>query len=367
MSTLDNIQTIDQDVMGGATEEDVDITSIDQAETFLMLTYRLDGTRIHETPKHAYCRAFFFDDDTVRFTRNLNDTDGVQVMLYIVRMSAGVTVEAHDLTIADIDFEADLTDQTGDLTNRYIFWSQKDSGNVVGADDGAQVWLENDGGTLKIKVTSAVENRQNQVTVYVVKDTGASVQRGTIDIGTGETSDTAAINEVVLAKSWISLSASWGSNMNPDDWMFNGKFNSTTQIQVEHVTAAIACTVRFEVVERTDDITVQEIDDSFGAGENDEDDTITAISAAANGSILFPHKGCWCKSDHSSSDNIAEGNLWAKIDTPTNVSVKRSPDQDASTCTRHYFVIDWGAVAVGALPKRRVVEASFPEELAVDF
>ena len=345
--TLRQVEKITASLTGTSVDVTLTTTLLDTSKAFLVFGVRSN----HNQPQHNLVHGNIINTTTVRFGRYA--TSGtINIIGYVVEFTAGVTVERGSLSMDWPSVSGDITlSSITDLSKSFRLASHQVHGSTYSADDIVTTYLWDDAGTKKLHWQRNDSSEGTHTLQWqVVQYDDCSVQRGSITtISTTDTSKTENISSVSLTKSFLlfDFRAEGGTAANIASKLIRGKFNSATQLIFERDSAgSLAISdLRYEVVEFTDAVTVQEISEAFASSDGQEDATITEVSALTKAIAFASGRMREGKGAYTGDDIPGESWFTAELTTTTNLQTKRNSTN--STADAVFYVVDFGAATAG--------------------
>ena len=337
----------------------LDTTLLDLDKAFLVFGYRCDNN----TASPVQCRAEITNTTTVTLERFANGSTAIDAYCYVVEFTDGVRVERGLVLDTEIEggtageFEVALSN-INNLAKTFHFTSFDRTVTHLsfGKDDFYATRVFDDGGVITFRVqTNSLVNSDADLHYEVVQYADCKVQRG---LKTDMTATTTAITDVLspavdVDKSFVQVGGWRGPSEGLTDMgevclrarhTINSVSGDEITIDRDHHNDVAIDEIPWEVVEFTNDVTVQEVLESFVDTDGQEDATITAISdlnkAAAFASV-GNYGASWGKTDFATDDNPGTALFTAELTTTTNLQTKRNFTSGLSTVV--FYVVDFGA------------------------
>ena len=330
-------------------------TLLDTTKAFLIFGIRNNLAQ----NRKAMIRGEITNTTTLTFRRTDATATTTEIVGYVVEYTAGVTVERGTETdIQAAGNEVTLTSIT-DITKAFHTQSiERNSTNYSATDPVASFLLDDGDEKIRFEINS---NTSNFVDWQVIQYDDCSVQRGSITgMNSTTISVTAAPSAVDLGKTWLRFSYR-GESITSNDIgsiLLRGRFTSTTQITIDrdHHGSIAVSDIRWETIEFTDSVTVEEILSAFTSSETLQDETITEVSDLTKSIALASQIQRGGLTDYTANDK--PGASWFTLDltTKTNLQIKRTAA--LGTADVAAYVIDFGAAA-GAVPVINLVMAPY--------
>ncbi len=354
--TLRQVERVSATLGSGVGSVDVTLatTLLDSSKAFLVFGVNTDQAG----PSHALVRGEIVSATTVRFTR-ASTTGACDVIGYVAEFTAGVTVERGLQTNVGSSADPEIVTLTSitDLSKAFVLVSYSNVGNDFNNDDWVTAQLFDDAGTKKLRMqiggnlTGGGQNADH-VAWQVVQYDDCAVQRGAITgMGSAVSSVTDSLSPAVaLDKSFLNFThrnAAGGSQSDIGTRMLRGRITSATQITIDRDNTGIEIEeIRWEVVAFTGSEKVQQTLSAFAAADNQNDETITAVSGLDKALALCPAYGRDGKTAKSNDDLPGEAWFTCDLTATGNLRLKRDPAADSATADAVAYVIDFGAGAV---------------------
>jgi len=322
---------------------------LDVDKTFTLWGYRIDSS----DPQAAGVDINLDNTTTIRISRNATG-GAVEALIYLVEFTNGVRVEHGVLAQADFTsgLASDVLQDIGSLSEAFCIYSiENNAGTVWDVDDVFACFLSADaGGVLSITAeTTDTVSADTDIRYQVIQYKGTNVQRGeNTAMGSAVTSvDISVPVAVDVAKSFINVS--YSSNSSDGDIgaarcraRFTVDVVSGDQITVDrhHHGGASLPSVHWEVVEFTDNVTVQEVLMTFVDTDGSESDA--TLTAVVDGAVMASVNMFGGESEESATDNPGASTYTADLTTSTNLTAQRTSTLLSSDVV--FQVIDFSAV-----------------------
>ncbi|NNL43300.1 MAG: hypothetical protein HKO79_12495 [Desulfobacterales bacterium] len=326
MATLRQVERFTVTIGAAATSNTYTLstTLLDTSKAFVVWGHEVSGN----SPQNALITGNITNTTTLTFTRFASDGNAVVIVGYVAEFIDGVYVQRGSATTSGTG--ADITLSSITLAKSFrIFSYTRSGGSAFGADDFIRSYLWDDAGTIKLN-WSTISGWGGLLEWQVIEYDDCAVQRGLVDLDAppppaqgGSITDT--ITPVDRSKSF--LLADWNNNGadRPDEFNLRCQINTTSQITFDRDDTAGDLQISWEVVEFTDDTTVEEKLVSFADTDGEEDVTITTLTSL-NCSIALAggNTGYGGKSNYTGDDTPGTGWFTLDLTSTSNLKIKRA-------------------------------------------
>ena len=285
------------------------------------------------------------DTTTVRFQRNVGDATAADID-WQVWEDSNLTVQRG--SIADLSGSCNnVTISTVDLSKSFVLVAMRNHDTATQDNNFIRARLTT---TTNLELCVAKNSSGAQgVEWQVAEYANAAVQRGQLVFGTADASLTAAITSVDLSKAMLlySWEAETGTEADIGQKLFQGKFDTSTQISVTRDNTGSAATVNWEVIEFTDGKSVQSGDLNFATAETQKDVTISEVTLGKAISFIGGQTfgGQAIGRSAKSDDDVPGIAMWtAELTSTTNLQLTRAASGTAADLT--WFVLTDGGNTV---------------------
>ena len=332
------------------------LTDLDQA--FLVYGIRIDTG----SPVQGQIGGVIESTTVVGFDRFESGAAGV-IIGYVTEFTDGVRVERGTISNSTFDGAADQLvtielENIGDIDKAFVFHNIEASGagSNYDTDDAFTSWLSVSNGIVSINAQcSDADTVSHNLNWEVIQYTNCAVQRGSEVLGTGATSVSAVLSPAVdVDKSFVQCSKRHGTGTVAD---IGGKkirgrhtINAVSGDEVtfdrDHTDSLAIDDIRWEVVEFTDDVVVEEVLETFVDTDVVESFTISEVSSLTE-AIAFASTVMMQGRSALSTDDISGASLFTPdLTTTTNLESRRTAGDDESLVA--FYVVDFGAAPAGA-------------------
>ncbi len=331
-------------------------TLLDLDKAFLVYGFRVNtGT----PPVHSV-EGIITSTTSVVFTRATSGA-AMEIYGYVCEFTDGVRVTRGTILEAEIDggTGGTFTEEVlniFDIDKSFVLSNilSDGGGSIYDSDDIFVASIAVNGNTVEVTVeTSDTATSNHDVNYEVVQYQGCAVQRGSITMTTGETTKTAVLSPAVdVGKSLINSSFKLNqatSDLGRARFRVRHTINSVSGDEItadrDHSASLALDDLRWEVVEFTNDVTVQEVLETFVGTDAQEDATITAVSGLDKAMVLASVCMNQGQSTLSTDDIAGDSTFTAELTTVTNLQTKRTATNDDSDVA--FYVVDFGASSAG--------------------
>ncbi|MFK7918022.1 MAG: LamG-like jellyroll fold domain-containing protein [Ilumatobacter sp.] len=306
------------------------IDAVDGARSMLTFTVRGDD----DSPDDLWVTGVLTNATTITFERIGNVGDMV-IEWSVTEFRSGVTVQRGVSSLSSTTTDVALSPI--DLTKSFPLISHRAAGATFGVND-----------FVRAELTSSTNMRltvggisSNVVPWQVVTYNDATVQRGTVGLGTGTATGATGLGTAVdLDKAWLiySITSDGGTASDIGQKLIRGRLTDPSTITFDRSNTGQLVSISWFVVEFTDGTEVQHSSAAFGVSDTTVDVTIDPVDRSrsiASGGYL----GYGGRSAYAADDNAAEGWFTTTLTSATNLRVQR--DAALATADLGWFVIHW--------------------------
>lgn len=344
MATLRQVERIALGFPGGSTSETyiLNTSLLDTSKAFLVF-----GVRVDDPDSGQYLfSGEITNATTCTFSRSVAGP-AAEIVGYVAEFTSGVAVDRGTFVSSASPggpYQSTLVNAT-DLSKAFVIVPRDRSGSGYGDDDVYTARLFDDAGTKKIEV---VQQRDNDGTNYkwqAVQYDDCVVQRGNTSMSSGQTSVTVNLSVAVnTAKAFplIYHREPNGTTANIGQKLLRARFNGDSQIIIDRDNTGNPVTdIRWEVVEFTDGVTVQEVLSGFAATDGLNDQTITPVSGLDKVIAIASDQAHRGKGNRSDNDVLGESMFTMDITSVSNLQIQRAATVGSADVAA--YVVDFGA------------------------
>ena len=249
-------QSSQADSNSGLTSGSTAITEVDLSRTFILPNYQ--GCQSGEIWQDQNCQVFFDSPTKIRAVRTTNVADMKHHNVVVEALDWWIWDVAHlDFTLTGTEVLVDVPQDAPWLrkdNNTLIIATYRSTNNNNNPDEGC-ITADWSGGQIRIRRGSS--NNEIYGKLQLVTSPYFNIQRGQVDFGTGDTDQTATINAVDEAVSFIWGTAPQGSrtigNTNENQGMAYVLIQDPTTVAGQKYSAELATDGAFQVIETQGD------------------------------------------------------------------------------------------------------------------
>lgn len=309
-----------------------------------------------DAPRRVTVVPTFPNVNTLRFTRDDSGND-ITISGYIVEGESGISVRRETINIDSFTAPTvkDVSAHVTDFDKTFVIANSISSfGSFIGGDDTFQAYLQEGAGSppaIELAVHGFKNSGSEQV-VYaqIVEMDNVSVQRNAsaIDLDPAVGSITDTITAVDLGKSFLLYSQRQSADIfNPTskETGIRGRFTATTTVafDIETFSDIYDYEMRYQVVEFTDDTTVENVAVALAAGVSQDDETITSIDTTRSFATFGGQGMCsgqgQGKSTYDVDNDVGETSARLSFTSATNLRINRG--QTGGAYSGEAFVIEF--------------------------
>lgn len=322
---------------------------LDVEKTFMFWGYRVDS----EEPQQAQVDITIDNTTTVRISRQTSGA-AVETFIYLIEFTDGVRVEHGVLAQGDFTSgaAAEVLRNIGSMGEAFCIQSlEANSGTTWDSDDAFTCFLTADAeGIVSVNAeVSDLVGADHDMKYQVIQYKGCAVQRGesTAMSSTTISVNIAISNPVDVDKSFLQVSFTTSSSDGDMGGMsvrarhtVNAVSGDQLTVDRHHDGGIALSSIRWEVIEFTDAVTVQEVLETFADADGQEDDS--SLSAVTEAAVIASVNKCEGETEYSAADNSGVRMYTAELTTSTNLQTKRTATNLSSDVV--FYVVDFGAV-----------------------
>ncbi|MCI0532574.1 MAG: hypothetical protein L0Y74_11635, partial [candidate division Zixibacteria bacterium] len=331
------------------------ITKVDTSKTIVWGGISWGGGRFASSNSNATRFGFQLADSTTLNLQRLGaPTIATVAEWYVAEFSSGVSVKRGTAAFATGTSILNVTIPTVDTTKSFVLVS---SAPNLGSANNDERW------TIRARLTSPtnLELSRNEtgtvVDAYwqVIQIDSAVVRRGLTTIGAGAASATATIASVDLTKSFLVLSARAASAVAgiESQYMFRGRFTSSTQLTFDRISTSNSVEVAWEVVTLNDGSEVRSGTAIVPSADVTQSVSFTAVDTTRSISLISVNGG-----SGTSTSNLDETAFTHRLTDGTNLAFTRAASGTAANLG--WFVIQFA----GSVNQAPVLDSIGPKTVA---
>ncbi len=317
---------------------------LDTSKAFLVF-----GTRNSaNAPNQYHVSGEITNTTTLTFERDATGST-VEIVGYVAEFTAGVVVERGTVLSTTSTVPDAILSSITDLSKAFTLVSRHRQGTTFGDDDAYDAVIFDDAGTNKLRINQHRDNTGGTYRWQVVQYDQCTVKRGNASMTNLQPSVPVPIAPAVdLAKSFLIFyhRQDDGTPANIGQKLLRGRFTGATEVTFDRDNTGLAIdNIRWEVVEFTDDVTVEPVSSGFGATDGLNNEPIAPVSATDKAIALASDQLFLGKGNRTTDDVLGESMFTLDLTTVSNLQIQRSATVGSADVAA--YVIDFGAGTPG--------------------